>query len=76
MGPEQRYWKRYSEIEVRWGKWVMGVRIGTDQNGVRTGSDITPCQNLITGVSISGVASDLVMDSGEARERKSRRRHW
>ena len=51
MGPEQRYQKRYSEIEVRQGKWVIGVRIGTDQNGVRMGSDTRHVNTLVSSLS-------------------------
>ena len=39
MDPEQRYRKQYSEIEVRPGDKAIRFRIGTDRNGVRTGSD-------------------------------------
>ena len=38
-GPEWRYRKWYSKIKARHGKWVIRVWIGSDRNGVRTGSD-------------------------------------
>ena len=40
--PERRYRKRYSKIEVRLGDKEIRFRIGTDRNGVRTGSDNRP----------------------------------
>ena len=36
---------------------------------------VTPCQNLLTGVGVGGIAPDTEMNSGETRKRKSGGRH-